>query len=101
MESSKARCDIYDMGSNSWKRTADTNYPKYGTSLVTVGSRVIALPGTDSAGVVMNYVEEFIYETKTWTVLNPKLKQARSGYAALSVPAMMFKDMPGGCVGSA
>lgn len=89
------------MGSNSWKRTADTNYPKYGSSLVTVGSRVIALPGIDSAGVVKNYVEEFDYETKTWTVLDAKLKQGRSGYAALSVPALMFKDMPGGCTGSA
>ena len=89
------------MAANSWKRVSDTIYPKYGSSLVTLGSRVLALPGTNSAGAVMNFVEEFIYETQSWMALGTKLKQARSGYAALSVPALMFKNLPGGCIGSA
>jgi hypothetical protein len=48
-----------------------------------------------------NTIEEFIYESLSWVVLDLKLINQRVLYSAMSIPALLFKDLPGGCLGFA
>ena len=52
---------LYHVNSNTWTKLDDTNHPRDGTSLVTLGSRVFAVEGWSTYTV-----EEFNYKDNTW-----------------------------------
>jgi len=46
-----------------------------------------------------NTVEEYHYDNRTWTLVPTSMIQPRRYFGALAVPALMFRDIPGGCIG--
>ena len=67
--------------------------------MVSVGQRIIVLTGQNSSTLVEPSVEEYHYDNRSWEVLSTTLKLARTSHAAISVPAVLFKNLPGGCQG--
>jgi hypothetical protein len=55
--------------------------------------------GVESGNAPIYTSEEYHYDNRSWTVLGSTLQFFRLSYAVVSVPAMLFKNMPGGCVG--
>ena len=91
-QSSAAR---FNIESGTWTSLGSTTNPRNGTSLVTLGKQVFAIDG--HAG---NVVEEFDYDTNSWTSVSHNLMTWRNGHqTAIAVPAEMFKHLPGGCTG--
>ena len=86
---------IFNVRSNAWRQLSDTSIERGGTSLVTLGSRVFAIDGHGG-----NVVEEFNYETQTWSPVDAKLTVFRKGHqGVVSLPADMFQHREGGCTG--
>ena len=67
--------------------------------MVSVGQRIIVLCGQNATHWVEPTAEEYHYANRSWTVLSITLKLGRMSYSALSVPALLFKNRPGGCQG--
>ena len=67
--------------------------------MVAVGTRIMVFPGQNAFGLLEPSIEEYHYANRSWTVLSKNLKLPRMSYAATSVPAVLFKNMPGGCQG--
>ena len=85
---------LFHVKSNTWKKLADSTISRKGTSLVTLGSRVFAIDGGE------NVVEEFDYNTNTWTTIEEQLLVHRRGHSGvIALPAEMFQHLPDGCVG--
>jgi hypothetical protein len=92
---------LYNVEENKWMSVGDTQYPRLGTSLVKLGSRVFAIYGT-GIGRHTDTIEEFIYAQKAWIPIEAKLIIPRVVYhSTLAVPAYMFAHMDGGCEGIA
>ncbi len=88
---------LYNVEENKWVSVGDTQYPRQGTSLVKLGSRVFAISGVESG---RDTTEEFIFPDKAWTPSNVKLIIPRLRFhSTLAVPAYMFAHMDGGCEG--
>jgi hypothetical protein len=86
---------LYNVQSNTWKALSETPNPRDGTALVTLGKRVFAVDGHYG-----NIVEEFNYNTFTWSPMEAKLITHRDGHqGVIPLPAEMFQHLPGGCVG--
>jgi hypothetical protein len=86
---------LYNMKANSWKELPKTTYCRDGASLVILGSRIFAMDGRYN-----NTVEEFDYNSSSWSLVAAKLITHRGGYQdVIALPAEMFQHLPGGCVG--
>lgn len=86
---------LFNVESGTWTTLGSTTHPRNGTSLVTLGKRVFAIDG--HAG---NIVEEFNYNTNSWSSVPISLMTWRNGHqAALAVPAEKFMNLSGGCTG--
>ena len=70
-----------------------------GASLVAIGQRLIVMVGVEAGNAPIYSSEEYHYENRSWTVLSTTLQSFRLSYAAISVPAILFRNMPGGCLG--
>ena len=69
------------------------------STLVAVGPRIIVLTALGLNLKVVPTSEEYHYDNRSWTILSSTLKLARMSYGAISVPAVLFKNLPGGCQG--
>ena len=67
--------------------------------LTTVGNRLFALNAQNLDNLVGTTIEEYHNDNRSWTVLNATLKTARKSSSAVPVPAMLFNNVTGGCVG--
>jgi hypothetical protein len=86
---------LYDIKANSWKELPKTTYCRDGASLVILGSRIFAMDGRYN-----NTVEEFDYDTSSWSLVAAELITHRGGSQdVIALPAEMFQHLPGGCVG--
>jgi hypothetical protein len=86
---------VYNIRANTWKKLPATTNPKNGASLVILGSRILAIDGH-----FKNIIEEFNYNTSTWSPVEAKLITHGDGHqGVLPLPAEMFQHLPGGCVG--
>jgi len=90
------QADIYNINENIWKRTGSTSKSRVGSQLVVLGGRVFALGGGYDP---TNVVEEFHHENGSWTIAPSLMIQRRQFFGSVAVPALLFKDIPGGCSG--
>ncbi len=93
------RSDIYDVVRNTWEITGNTNIGRFASKVVALGSRVFALAGWGAPSEMTNTVEEYHYDNKSWTMVPESMIQQRRYFGAISVPAVLFKNIPGGCSG--
>jgi hypothetical protein len=94
-ESDQYSAALYNIRANTWKKLSDTLNPRDGTALVTLGTHVFAIDGHYG-----NIVEEFNYNTSSWSPIEAKLITHREGHqGVIPLPAEMFQHLPGGCVG--
>jgi hypothetical protein len=93
---------LYNPESNSWEVLVSSGNIKLGTTLVTLSGRVFDL-GTrgDLLGFPSQDTQEFDLITNTWLPVDYQLLGIGSlGFgSAISLPASLFKHLPGGCVG--
>jgi len=66
---------------------------------VSLGTRVFALAGWGLPYSMTNTVEEYHYNNRSWTLVKNSMIQQRRYFGAMSVPALLFKNIPGGCSG--
>jgi N-acetylneuraminic acid mutarotase len=86
---------LYNIRANTWKKLAETTNAKQGASLVILGSRIFVM-----GDHYENVIEEFDYDTSTWSLVEAKLITHREGHqGVIALPAEMFQHLPGGCVG--
>jgi hypothetical protein len=64
-----------------------------------LGKRVFALAGWGLPYSMTNTVEEYHYGNRSWTLITNSMFQERRYFAAISVPALFFQNVKGGCVG--
>ena len=94
-EESKHTFTIYDIQSKSWEYTGLNSLSYSNPILVTLGSRVLVLINQDNSAV-----QEFFYYTHSFRILPPLTKNSGyGGSVAVSVPAKLFSQLPGGCRG--
>lgn len=79
--------------------TGSTKIGRVASELLTLSSRIIVVAGWAGSAAITNTTEEYNYETGTWTLLTNNMIQSRRYLAAASVPAILFNNFPGGCVG--
>ncbi len=97
----QTRSDIYNIETNTWEVTGNTNLGRAGAQLISIGSRVFAMGGWGiPATLTTKTVEEYHYNNRSWTLLSNSMIQARRYVGALTVPALLFRDIAGGCVGT-
>ncbi len=85
--------------SNTWEITGNTNLGRASTQLVALGSRVFAVAGWGYPNEMTNTVEEYNYDSRSWTLVPNSMVQQRRYFSAISVPAFFFQNIKGGCVG--
>jgi len=85
---------LYSVRDNKWTFLEESNYSRFGTTVVRLGDRVFAIGGLDS-----DVVEEFIIADKTWVTLDTKLIIPRVYHSTLAVPDHFFAHLDGGCIG--
>jgi hypothetical protein len=97
----ETRSDIYNIGSNTWTQTGSTLYPRAGASLVALGSRVFAVGGNwkPSSSALSATAEEYNAGSGSWSLANSSMISGRKNFAILSLPALLFADLPQGCTG--
>lgn len=57
---------LYDIEANTWTSLGGTKFDRFGTSLITIGTRVFAIGGGFDPDV---QVEEYNYDKDTWYFL--------------------------------
>ena len=86
---------LYNIEANTWKQLPNSTSPRAGGGLVILGTRIFVM-----GDHFENVVEEFDYDTSTWSPVEAKLITHRDGHQGiLPLPAEMFQHLPGGCVG--
>jgi hypothetical protein len=86
---------LYNIKENSWEKLSNTPSQRDGTSLVILGTKIFAMDGHFN-----NIIEEFDYNTSSWSPVAAKLITHRGGHQdVIALPAEMFQHLPGGCVG--
>ena len=91
----KSASSIYNIQSNTFTPLADTSVDRGGTYLARFGSRIFAFGGHTT-----NTVSEFLYNNNTWVASPFTMKRATVAHmSALPLPAKMFQNIAGGCVG--
>ena len=86
---------IYNPVTRSWTQLEDTDQKKRGTRLIALGSRYFAMEGFRT-----NDIEEFLLDSNTWQLMEPRFQVQRRGYhSVLALPANLFDHLPEGCVG--
>ena len=92
----KFASSIYNIQSNTFKRLPDTRVDRGGTYLARFGSRVFAFGGDTT-----NTISEFLYnQNNTWVTSPFTMKRPTVAHmSALPLPAKMFQNIAGGCVG--
>jgi hypothetical protein len=97
----ETRADIYDIATNMWNQTGSTLYPRAGSSLVTLGTRVFVMGGNWSPSPVTlsATVEEYNIQFGTWSLAKSNMLSGRKNFDVLSLPAALFPNLPQGCVG--
>ena len=85
---------LYNVRDNKWTSFGESNYSRFGTTVVRLGDRVFAIGGLDA-----DVVEEFIPASKSWVPLETKLIIPRLYHSTLAVPDHLFAHLEGGCVG--
>ena len=84
---------IYNIQSNTFTDLLGTSMDRAGTSLVQLGSRIFAIDGHGQ-----NKVEEFNYESYTWTSGFAALGEWRFGHqAVVALPKSIFENFVSGC----
>jgi hypothetical protein len=87
---------LYNVNENTWMSVGELNFPRSGSSLVMLGSRIFAIGGS------LRYrtsVEEFKSEYNRWGPVDQGLIWPRSHHSAIAVPAYMFTHLDSGCKG--
>jgi hypothetical protein len=56
--------------------------------------------GSDEFGTLQTEtVEEYHYDNRSWTLVPTSLTEPNTYFGAVAVPALLFRDIPGGCIG--
>jgi hypothetical protein len=97
----ETRADIYDTASNTWSQTGSTLYPRAGSSLVTLGTRVFVMGGNWSPSPITlsTTVEEYNVQLGTWSLAKSSMISGRKNFDVMPLPAALFPNLPQGCVG--
>ncbi len=94
-DSDQSSAALYNIRANTWQKLPETTNAKQGASLVILGSRIFVM-----GDHFENVIEEFDYNTFTWSLVDAKLITHREGHqGVIALPAEMFQHLPGGCVG--
>jgi hypothetical protein len=87
---------LYDIVNKSWEQLADVKYNRQGSTFVNLNKRYFLIGG---GWPIIDVVEEYHYETNTWTEVEAgPINQQKYG-SAIALPAGMFANLPGGCEG--
>ena len=89
---------LYDIENKSWEQLPDVKYNREGATFVNLNGRVFLIGG-GFPSTIIDAVEEFHYESNTWTEVEPSPINQQMFSTALAVPADMFAHLPGGCEG--
>ena len=81
---------LYDIKTNSWQLLPTPAVPYNASSLVALGSRVFLFSS--------DVLREFHYSNSSWSQKNVDISYCEYP-EVISVPAEVFQDLPGGCVG--
>ena len=95
----QTRSDIYNILDNTWRSTGRTQIGRAMSQMVSSKTRVFVLAGWGGNLGHTNTVEEYHYDSGTWTLVPNLMVQPRRYFGAITVPALLFRDIPGGCVG--
>ncbi len=74
------------------------NHNRFGSTFVTLSGRYFLIGG-GYPDTLVDVVEEFHYESNTWTEVEASPITQQMGSSALAVPAEIFSHLPGGCEG--
>lgn len=85
---------LYNIRSNAWKKLPDTSISRHGASLITLGTRVFAMDSDER-----NVIEEYHYNSFTWSPIEAKLIAPRYHHGTLSLPSEILQHLPFGCTG--
>ena len=89
----QSAASIYTVQSNTFTELPDTDINRAGTSLVRFGSRIFVIDGQGG-----NKVEEFNYDSNTWTSGFADLREWRQGHqAVVTLPKVIFQKNVYGC----
>ena len=89
---------LFDIDTNSWEVLQDSKYSRFGAVLVHLNERIFII-GRGYPDTSTDVVEEFHYDTNSWIEVEPSPINQQIFSSALSLPAEMFADLPGGCGG--
>jgi hypothetical protein len=67
--------------------------------LVTLGKQIFAVGGSGYNGYNVDVVEAFDESVGLWVPSTYPLFQPKRHLDAVAVPASLFKNLPGGCIG--
>jgi hypothetical protein len=95
----QTQSDIFNIADNTWRSTGRTKIGRAMSQIVSSKTRTFVLAGWGGSLGHTNTVEEYNYDLGTWTLAPNSMVQPRRYFGAITVPALMFRDMLGGCVG--
>jgi len=89
---------LYDINTNSWEHLQDTKYNRLGAAFFNLNGRIFLIGGGHPSTII-DVVEEFHYESNTWTEVEASPINQQMFSSALALPAEIFAHLPGGCEG--
>lgn len=86
---------VLDLITGSWIATKPLSYSRWGGTTAAIGSKVYAAAGGPSYGIYTNFIEEYDYDTNSWTVIKDTTTTMRGNTITLTIPAAIFN-----CIGT-
>ena len=82
--------NILDLGTMKWSRGGDMNQARESHQMVALeGDRVLVLGGYNMDDGTLSTIEELSLENWTWSMMDVKMREARSFFSAVVVPEKM------------
>jgi len=78
---------LFDIHTNSWENLEDSEFNRHGSTVVNLNGRIFVINAK-------NYVvEEYHYETKTWTEVEERITKKPYFSSALALPGVNFTNV--------
>ena len=84
-----AGTDILDLVDETWVSGGEMSQVRTMTQMVVVNDRVVVLGGQGEDSSPVDTVEELDMENWTWSLVDVRMKQPRSGFEAVVIPKKM------------